>query len=140
MVLYHRGIPCIVLVDFKIGKLDSRDIGQMNKYIGFWRRNKQYEHEQPTIGLIICRKAGREEVSILPFATSRAGSAAIFKRLTPVTTTTSCLRLTAGCISAGFSPGWEMNWLRTDLTHILLIRCINSGPCRLPARSQSPVR
>jgi hypothetical protein len=29
MVLYHRGIPCAVLVDLKIGKLDSRDIGQM---------------------------------------------------------------------------------------------------------------
>ena len=25
-------------------------------------RNKQYEHEKPTIGLIICREAGREEV------------------------------------------------------------------------------
>ena len=25
-------------------------------------RNKQYEHEQPPIGLIICREAGREEV------------------------------------------------------------------------------
>ena len=48
--------------DLKIGKLDSGDIGQMNKYIGYWRRHKQYEHEQPTIGLIICREAGREEV------------------------------------------------------------------------------
>jgi predicted nuclease of restriction endonuclease-like (RecB) superfamily len=62
MALYHRGIPCVVLVDLKIGKLDSRDIGQMNKYIGYWRRHKQYEHEQPTIGLIICRETGREEV------------------------------------------------------------------------------
>ena len=62
MVLYHRGIPCAVLVDLKVGKLGSRDIGQMNKYIGYWRRHKQYEHEQPTIGLIICREAGREEV------------------------------------------------------------------------------
>jgi predicted nuclease of restriction endonuclease-like (RecB) superfamily len=62
LVLYHRGIPCIVLVDLKIGKLDSRDIGQMNKYIGYYRRNKQYEHERDTIGLIICREAGREEI------------------------------------------------------------------------------
>lgn len=62
LVLYHRGIPCIVLVDLKIGKLDSRDIGQMNKYIGYYRRNRQYEHEQDTIGLIICKEAGREEV------------------------------------------------------------------------------
>ena len=62
LVLYHCGIPCNVLVDLKIGKLGSGDIGQMNKYIGYWRRHKQYAHEQPTIGLIICREAGREEV------------------------------------------------------------------------------
>ncbi len=62
LVLYHCGIPCNVLVDLKIGKLNSGDVGQMNKYIAYWRRQKQYEHEQPTIGLIICREAGREEV------------------------------------------------------------------------------
>lgn len=62
MVLYHRAIPCVILVDLKLGKLDSRDIGQMNKYIGYWRRQKQYEHEKDTIGLIICREAGREQV------------------------------------------------------------------------------
>ena len=62
LVLYHCGIPCNVLVDLKIGKFDSRDIGQMNKYIGYWRRHRQYQHEQPTIGLIICQEAGREEV------------------------------------------------------------------------------
>ena len=62
IILYHRGIPCVILVDLKIGRLDSRDIGQMNKYIGYWRRNKQYEHEKDTIGLIICKEAGREEV------------------------------------------------------------------------------
>jgi len=62
LVLYHRGIPCVVLVDLKIGKLDGRDIGQMNKYIGYWRRHKQYVHEKETIGLIICREAGREEI------------------------------------------------------------------------------
>ena len=62
LVLYHRGIPCVVLVELKIGKLDSRDIGQMNKYIGYWRRHRQYAHEKDTIGLIICGEAGREEV------------------------------------------------------------------------------
>lgn len=62
LVLYHRGIPCVVLVDLKIGKLDSRDIGQMNKYVGYWRHNKQYEHEKAAIGLIICKEADKEEV------------------------------------------------------------------------------
>ena len=62
MVLYHRDIPCVVLVDLKIGRLSAQEIGQINKYLGYWRRHKQYAHEQPAIGLIICREAGREEV------------------------------------------------------------------------------
>jgi len=62
LVLFHRGIPCPILVDLKIGKLDSRDIGQMNKYISSYRNNKQYAYEADAIGLIICRELGHEEV------------------------------------------------------------------------------
>ena len=62
LVLYHRGIPCVILVELKVRKLDSRDIGQTNKYVEYYRRNRQYEHEKDTIGLIICREAGREEI------------------------------------------------------------------------------
>lgn len=61
LVLYHRGIPCIVLVDLKSDKLDSRDIGQMNKYIGYYRNNRQYIFEEDAIGLIICKDLGYEE-------------------------------------------------------------------------------
>ena len=52
----------MILVDLKIDKLDSRHIGQMNKYVGYYRQSKQYEHEKDTIGLIICKQAGKEEV------------------------------------------------------------------------------
>lgn len=62
LVLYHRGIPCMVLVELKKGKFHSQDIGQINKYIGYYRKNMQFEHEQDTIGLIICQEAEQEEV------------------------------------------------------------------------------
>ncbi len=62
LVLYHKGIPCTILVELKIGKIDAGDIGQTNKYVSYWRRNKQYEHEKDAIGLIICRDAGNEEI------------------------------------------------------------------------------
>lgn len=62
LVLFHRGVPCVVLVDLKIGKLDSGDIGQMNKYVSYYRNNRQYASEQDAIGLIICREMGHEEV------------------------------------------------------------------------------
>jgi len=62
LVLFHRGIPCPILVDLKVGKLNSRDIGQMNKYVSSYRNSKQYAYEQEAIGLIICRDLGHEEV------------------------------------------------------------------------------
>ena len=62
LLLYNHGIPCAILVDLKVGKLDSRDIGQMNKYVNYFRNNRQYIHEQDAIGLIICREIGHEEV------------------------------------------------------------------------------
>ncbi len=62
ILLYHKGIPCNILVELKTRKLDARDVGQMNKYVSYFRINRQYEHEKETIGLIICSEAGIEEV------------------------------------------------------------------------------
>jgi len=61
ILLYHKGIPCNILVELKTRKLDARDVGQMNKYVNYFRINRQYEHEKETIGLIICSEAGIEE-------------------------------------------------------------------------------
>lgn len=61
--LYCRAIPCIVLVDQKIEVFEDRDVGQMNKYVTYYReRVPQYPWEKPAIGLIVCAQAGREEV------------------------------------------------------------------------------
>lgn len=61
--LYHRGIPCMVLVDLKAGPFEDRYVGQMNKYVNYYReRVPAYPWEKPAIGLIICASAGREEV------------------------------------------------------------------------------
>jgi predicted nuclease of restriction endonuclease-like (RecB) superfamily len=61
--LYCRGIPTIVLVDLKIGAFEDRDVGQMNKYVTYYReRVPRYPWEKPPIGLIICAHAGQETV------------------------------------------------------------------------------
>lgn len=61
--LYHRGIPCMVLVDLKVGEFEDRYVGQMNKYVNYYReRAPSYTWERPTIGLIVCERAGKEEV------------------------------------------------------------------------------
>jgi len=59
---YHRGIPCIILVDLKIGKFKSEYVGQMNKYLNYYRENKKYSWERSPVGLIVCEYKGKEEV------------------------------------------------------------------------------
>ena len=63
LVLTHRGIPCAILVDLKTKKIESGDIGQMNKYVAYWRKNCQYEYEKNAIGLILCKEADRTEMA-----------------------------------------------------------------------------
>jgi len=61
--LYCRAIPTVVVCDLKLGPFDDRDVGQMNKYVNYYReRVPRYEWEKPPIGLIICARAGQEEV------------------------------------------------------------------------------
>ncbi|MBA3065285.1 DUF1016 domain-containing protein [bacterium] len=59
---YHRGIPCIVIVDIKIGRFKSEYVGQMNKYLNYYREKRKYDWEKDPIGLIICEDKGEEEV------------------------------------------------------------------------------
>ncbi|MDI6736160.1 MAG: PDDEXK nuclease domain-containing protein [bacterium] len=58
---YHRGIPCIILVDLKIGKFKGEYVGQMNKYLNYYRENKVYPWEKSPVGLIVCEYKGKEE-------------------------------------------------------------------------------
>ena len=62
LVVYNKAIPCNILIDLKVGKISSNDIGQMNKYVGYYKRYRQYKHERDTIGLIIGQEAGNEEM------------------------------------------------------------------------------
>lgn len=59
---FHRGIPCIVLVELKIGKFKGEYAGQMNKYLNYYKENRKYPSEKDPIGLIICEGRGQEEV------------------------------------------------------------------------------
>lgn len=59
---FHRGIPCVVLIDLKVGKFRSEYVGQMNKYLNYYRENRKFSWEKDPVGLIICAEKGVEEV------------------------------------------------------------------------------
>jgi len=61
--LYNRDIPATVLCDLKLGPFRDAYVGQMNKYVSYYReRVPRHEWEKPTIGLVVCESAGRDEV------------------------------------------------------------------------------
>jgi predicted nuclease of restriction endonuclease-like (RecB) superfamily len=56
LVLYNRLLRCYVLVDLKIGELTHQDIGQMQMYVHYTDRKIKTVDENPTVGIILCRK------------------------------------------------------------------------------------
>lgn len=61
LVFYNRLLSCYVLIDLKIGKLTHQDLGQMQMYVNYFDRYVKTEKENPTVGIILCRK-NREAV------------------------------------------------------------------------------
>ena len=56
LVLYNRLLRCYVLVDLKIGEISHQDIGQMQMYVNYTDRKIKTAEENPTVGIILCRK------------------------------------------------------------------------------------
>ncbi len=56
LVFYNRLLRCYILIDLKIGKVTHQDLGQMQMYVNYFDRQVKREDEQPTIGIILCKK------------------------------------------------------------------------------------
>lgn len=56
LVFYNRLLRCYVIIDLKIGELKHQDLGQMQMYVNYFDRCVKLEDEQPTIGIVLCKK------------------------------------------------------------------------------------
>jgi hypothetical protein len=54
LVFYNRLLRAFVLVDLKLGKLTHQDLGQMQMYVSYFDRFQRAEHEERTIGIVLC--------------------------------------------------------------------------------------
>ena len=64
LVFYNRLLQCFVLIDLKIGELTHQDLGQMQMYVNYYDRFVKLEHENKTIGIILCKKKSDSLVEI----------------------------------------------------------------------------
>jgi len=58
LLLYHRRLRCLVVVDLKVGKFTHADAGQMNLYVNYAREHLTLPDENPPVGLILCSERG----------------------------------------------------------------------------------
>jgi len=53
LVFYHRILKCFVLIDLKRGEIDHQDIGQMNFYLNYFRKEEATEGDNEPIGIVL---------------------------------------------------------------------------------------
>lgn len=56
LVFYNRLLRAYVLIDLKIGELKHQDLGQMQMYANYFDRHVKLADENPTVGIILCKK------------------------------------------------------------------------------------
>ncbi len=54
LVLYHRRLRCLVLIDLKLGRFSHTDVGQLHLYLNYAKTHWTHADENPPVGLILC--------------------------------------------------------------------------------------
>ena len=54
LVFYHRILKCHVLVELKLAEFNHQNIGQLNTYVSWYRKNMMLEGDNPPIGILLC--------------------------------------------------------------------------------------
>lgn len=53
LVFYHRILKCFVLIDLKRGEVNHQDVGQMNLYLNYFKKEENVENDNEPIGIIL---------------------------------------------------------------------------------------
>ncbi|MFZ1344379.1 PDDEXK nuclease domain-containing protein [Thiothrix eikelboomii] len=68
LLFYHRGLAALVAFELKIGKFKPEHMGQLNFYLEALDRDVKKPHENPSIGVLLCRDKDDE---VVEYALSR---------------------------------------------------------------------
>jgi predicted nuclease of restriction endonuclease-like (RecB) superfamily len=54
LVFYHRVLKCHILVELKTQQFTQENIGQLNTYVSWYKKNMMTEGDNPPIGILLC--------------------------------------------------------------------------------------
>lgn len=59
LLFYHIRLRCFVVVDLKVGAFEPEHAGKMSFYLSAVDDALRHDHDQPSIGLILCKERNR---------------------------------------------------------------------------------
>ncbi len=62
LLFYHRGLRCLVAVELKIDDFKPEYLGKMNFYLTALDHNVRKPHENPSVGIILCKSKDKDVV------------------------------------------------------------------------------
>ena len=68
LLFYNRGLNCLVVIELKIEKFKPEHLGQLNFYLEALDRDIRKPHENPSIGILLCK--GKDN-TVVEYALSR---------------------------------------------------------------------
>jgi len=71
LLFYHRDLQCLIAFELKIGKFKPAYLGQLEFYLEALDRDVKKEHENPSIGVLLCRD---KTDKVVEYALSRSQS------------------------------------------------------------------
>ena len=71
LVFYHRILKCFVLIDLKRGEVEHNDIGQMNLYLNYFRKEENTEDDNEPIGIVL---GAHKDHILVEYATENIGN------------------------------------------------------------------
>jgi predicted nuclease of restriction endonuclease-like (RecB) superfamily len=74
LLLYHRMLQCLVAIELKVVAFEPAHLGQLNFYLEALDRDHRLPHENPSIGVLLCRDKDEE---VVEYALSRNLSPAL---------------------------------------------------------------
>jgi predicted nuclease of restriction endonuclease-like (RecB) superfamily len=62
LLLFHRALQCLLVIDLKVGEFEPEHKGKMEFYLSVINETVKLPHENPAIGIIICKSKDRTVV------------------------------------------------------------------------------
>lgn len=74
LLLFHRGLNCLVAVELKVGRFEPEYLGKLGFYLKALDRQVRKPHENPALGVLLC--ASKED-EVVEYALNRSLSPAL---------------------------------------------------------------